>query len=335
MADPTTPTPGGIAVIGEALIDLVPTDRDGVFEAAPGGSPANVAVGLARLDVPARLAARIADDLFGRRLRAHLASNDVDLSFAVRAREPTSLAVVSVSAEGGPEYDFRVTGTADWQWTDAELAAVPDERVVALHTGSLAAYVLPGAEAIQRLVERARSTATISYDPNCRPLLMDSPALAGARVSRLLGVADVVKASAEDLAWLLPGRSPAEVAAAWLAEGPAVVAVTLGADGVVAVTRETGAVWRPGRNVDVVDTVGAGDAFVSALLAALYSRDLLGAGRREQLRGIGLDVLTGILDEAVLASAITCTRRGANPPTRAELLAGLPQPAPSASPAAA
>jgi fructokinase len=321
---------GSITVVGEALIDLVPAAPDGLFEAAPGGSPANVAVGLARLEVPVRLAARIPDDLFGRRLRAHLAANDVDLSYAIHAREPTSLAVISVGPEGGPEYDFRVSGTADWQWTAAELAGIPDEHVLALHTGSLAAVLPPGAEAITQLVARARATATISYDPNCRPLLMGSPAAAWPRIERLVSLADVVKASAEDLAWLLPGRAPAEVAAAWLGSGPAVVAVTLGADGVVAAAAGTGPVWRPGCNVEVVDTVGAGDAFVSALLAALYRRDLLGAGRRAALREIGRPLLAAVLDEAVCASALTCTRRGANPPTRGELAAALARGTPAA-----
>ena len=309
----------GITVVGEALIDLVPAQQDGLFEAVPGGSPANVAVGLARLGVPVRLAARLADDFFGHRLRAYLANNGVDLSYVVQAAEPASLAVVSVNPHGGPEYDFRVHGTADWQWTAAELAGIPDQQVLALHIGSLAAVLPPGADAIEQLVERARATATISYDPNCRPLLMGAPEAVRPRIDRLVRLSDVVKASAEDLAWLMPGRAPNEVAAAWLAEGPAIVVVTLGGDGVVAVGNGTGRLWRPGRRVDVVDTVGAGDAFVSALLAGLYRRDLLGARRRDALRAIGPLVLAEILDEAVFASAVTCTRRGANPPTRDEL----------------
>jgi fructokinase len=165
----TTEQSGLITVLGEALIDLVPADRDGFYEAVPGGSPANVAIGLARLGVPVQFAGRLADDAFGRRLRAHLAANGVDLSFAIRAHQATSLAVVQVNPHGGVDYDFRVHGTADWQWTDAELAGIPVDRVVALHTGSLAACLLPGAEPIERLVERSRSLATISFDPNCRP----------------------------------------------------------------------------------------------------------------------------------------------------------------------
>ena len=314
---------GAVTVVGEALIDLVPAEPDGLYAAAPGGSPANVAIGLARLGVPVQFAARLADDGFGRRLRAHMAANGVDLSYAIRAHEPTSLAVVQVDSQGGVEYDFRVQGTADWQWTDAELAGIPVERVVAVHTGSLAAALLPGAEPIERLVQRSRAAATISYDPNCRPALMGPREAVVQRVDKLVSQADVVKASAEDLAWLAPGRTPADVAAAWLDCGPALVVITLGADGVVACARATPSVFRPGRPIDVVDTVGAGDAFVSALLAALYRRDLLGAHRRGALQSLGLQLLAEILDEAVLASAMTCTRRGADPPTRAELHAAL------------
>jgi fructokinase len=309
-----------ITVVGEALIDLVPAERDDLFEAAPGGSPANVAIGLARLSVPVQLGARLAGDSFGRRLRAHLIANAVDLTPAVPAAEPTSLAIVSVGAHGGPEYDFRVAGTADWQWSDAELAAIPDDGVVALHTGSLAAILPPGAAAVLRLVQRARGSTTISYDPNCRPLLMGAPDRVRGVVEELVGLSDVVKASAEDLEWLYPGTRSADVAAAWLALGPAMVVVTLGADGALAVNASaSGPLTRPGRRVVVVDTVGAGDAFVSALLAGLFRRDLLGVPRREALRAVGQRVLADVLDEAVLASALTCTRRGANPPTLQEL----------------
>jgi fructokinase len=310
-------------VVGEALIDLVPAGRDGLFEASPGGSPANVAVGLARLDVPVHLAARLSEDVFGRQLRAHLAANGVDLSFAVRAREPTSLAIVAVDPHGGPEYDFRVQATADWQWSDPELAGVPDESVYALHTGSLAATLPPGAEALLRLVERARCSATISYDPNVRPLLMGAPEEVRPRIEKLVALSDVVKVSAEDLNWLAPGRAPAEVAEEWLDRGPALVTVTLGASGALAIAREAGTVRRPGRLVKVVDTVGAGDAFVSALLAALYDRHLLGADQRERLQLIDSTTLAEVVDQAIVASAITCTRRGADPPARAELEAAL------------
>jgi fructokinase len=312
---------GVVAVAGEALVDFVPAGRDGLFEAAPGGSPANVAVGLARLEVPVRLLARIADDLLGHRLRGHLAGNGVDLSFAVRAAEPTSLAIVAVGPDGVVEYDFRVQGTADWQWRDHELARALDGGVVALHAGSLALTMAPGAEVLQRLLARARDAMTVSYDPNCRPLLMGSPEAVRGRIEALVGLADVVKASADDLAWLVPGRAPEQVAEAWLAKGPSIVVVTLGPAGLLAASRQAGLLRRPGHRVAVVDTVGAGDACMSALLAGLHRRGLLGADRRPALLAVDAATLAEVAEEAVLAAAITCTRHGADPPTAAELRA--------------
>jgi fructokinase len=311
---------GVVAVAGEALVDFVPAGHPGLFQAAPGGSPANVAVGLARLEVPVRLLARIADDLLGHRLRDHLAGNGVDLSRAVRAAEPTSLAIVAVGRDGVVEYDFRVEGTADWQWRDHELDGALDGGVVALHTGSLALTMTPGADALQRLAAGARAQMTVSYDPNCRPLLMGAPEAVRGRVEAMVGLSDVVKASADDLAWLLPGRAPEQVAEAWLARGPSVVVITLGPAGLLAAS-QAGVLRRPGRSVAVVDTVGAGDACMSALLAGLHRRRLLGADRRDALRAIDAATLARLADEAVLAAAITCTRPGADPPTAADLLA--------------
>ncbi|WP_214369514.1 carbohydrate kinase family protein [Pseudonocardia sp. H11422] len=318
--------PGVIAVAGEALVDVVPAPVGGYFELAPGGSPANVAVGVARLGVPARLLARIADDLLGRRLRAHLEGNGVDLGHVVAAMEPTSLALVSVGPDGGASYDFRISGTADWQWAPAELADALDPGVhgpvLAVHSGSLALTTPPGAAALRELLARAASTATISYDPNCRPLLMGDPADVLAGVHELLAIADVVKVSAEDLEWLTPAAAPEAVVEDWLNRGPAFVAVTLGADGVVAGSASGLRTRRAGRPVEVVDTVGAGDSFSAALLAGLHRRGLLGAAARPSLRAIDAATLDAVLDGAIAAAAITCSRRGANPPTTAELAAG-------------
>lgn len=314
---------GVIAVAGEALVDIVPAPARGYFELAPGGSPANVAVGLSRLGVPARMLARIADDLLGRRLRAHLEGNGVDLAHAVRAAEPSSLALVEIAGDGTACYDFRISGTADWQWSDAELdgALDPDGTtpVVALHSGSLALTTPPGADVLRNLMSRAVDTATISYDPNCRPLLMGDPAEVLSGVHELLGLADVVKVSDEDLRWLLPGREPSDVITEWLELGPAVVAVTLGGRGVVAGTASGLHATRPPTEVEVIDTVGAGDSFSAALLAGLHRRGLLGGAARDALYRIEAATLDAVLDEAGSAAAITCSRHGADPPTLAEL----------------
>ncbi|MBP2370321.1 carbohydrate kinase family protein [Pseudonocardia parietis] len=319
------PPRGVVAVAGEALVDIVPAPAPGYWELAPGGSPANVAVGLSRLEVPARMLARLADDLLGRKLREHLAANGVDLSHAVEADEPSSLAIVEIAADGQASYDFRIAGTADWQWTDDELAGALDDGpagpVVAVHSGSLALTTPPGHEALRELLATAVDTATVSYDPNFRPLLMDGPDEVLPGVHELLGMADVVKVSEEDLAWLHPGRKPGDIVGEWLELGPAVVVVTLGADGVLAGTASGLHSVLPGREIDVVDTVGAGDSFSAAMLAGLHRRGLLGALARDDLYRIDRASLDGVLAEAVTAAAITCSRHGANPPTRAELAA--------------
>ncbi len=321
------PPRGVIAVAGEALVDIVPAPAQGYWELAPGGSPANVAVGLSRLDVPARMLARLADDLLGRKLRDHLADNGVDLSHSVEADEPSSLAIVELAADGQASYDFRIAGTADWQWTDDELAGALDEGpagpVVAVHSGSLALTTAPGHDALRELLASAVDTATVSYDPNFRPLLMGTPEEILPGVHELLGVADVVKVSEEDLGWLHPGREPGDVVGEWLELGPAVVVVTLGANGVLAGTSSGLHLVLPGRAVEVVDTVGAGDSFSAALLAGLHRRGLLGATARDDLYRIDRPTLEAVLTEAVAASAITCSRHGANPPTRAELDAAV------------
>ena len=258
---------GIIAVAGEALVDLVPTGAPGQFAAMAGGSPTNVAVGLGRLDVPVRMLARIGAGTLGDRVRKFLQDNAIGLEYTVQAHEATSLAILDLDANGVARYDFRIDGTADWQWTDAELSGALDGDVVALHTGSLAMTQQPGADVLQRLIERARPVSTISYDPNMRPQLMIHEQ-ARARVDVMLALADVVKVSSEDLAWLYPGRTPADVLADWVCRGPALVVVTLGGDGALAATAQDRApIHRPGRRIELVDTVGAGDAFAAPAVA--------------------------------------------------------------------
>jgi fructokinase len=278
-----------------------------------------VAVGVSRLGVAARMLARIAEDPLGQRLRDHLGNNGVQLDHVVTATEQTSMAMVMVGADGGPSYDFRVAGTADWQWTAAELADAlepgPSGPVVALHSGSLALTTPPGDAALRALMARAAETATVSYDPNCRPALMGKAADVLAGVHELLAVADVVKVSLEDLDWLMPGFTPDEILDDWLGRGPALVAITLGGDGVTAGTSTGLRTRRPGVPVTVIDTVGAGDTISAALLAGLHRRRLLGAAARPALHKITHTTLDTVLDEAMLAAAITCSRRGADPPT--------------------
>lgn len=308
---------GMVYVIGEALIDLVMqpgADPAGppTYLAHPGGSPYNVAIGLARLGQPARLVARLAGDAFGRQLRAHAEANGVDLSWAVAAAEQSTLAVVSLDTDRNASYDFYRTGTADWQWSDAELDRIPADAAW-LHTGSLASWTEPGAEVIASQLRRRRELQPVvaSYDPNIRPALLPDHGAALDQVEAMVGLADVVKASAEDLAWLYPDRDADEVLRHWLALGPAVVVLTDGGRGARFCT-DAGIATAPARPVTVVDTVGAGDAFMAGLINALVT-----AGFEP---GADLDIAAAV-DEAILVAALTCARAGANPPTAAELAA--------------
>ncbi len=302
-----------IAVIGEALIDLVETGDDDPRLARPGGSPYNVAIGLARLGQPAAFVGRLSRDPLGTVLRRHAERSGVDLTLAVDAPEATTTALVEL-ADGFANYRFGVAGTADFRWTDAELAAVPD-RLAALHFGSLASWLPPGDDAVARLVAARRDRTLVSFDPNVRPHLQPDGEAARRRIEQLVPLAHVVKTSDEDLAHLYPGRDPDDVARAWLELGPGLVVVTRGGDGALARTA-AGATRRPAADIAMVDTVGAGDAYTSGLLDALARRDLLAADRIATLAGRALDE---VLDDAGLVAGITCSRAGANPPRRAEL----------------
>jgi fructokinase len=309
-----------VCVIGETLIDLVidssVTLPDGAtrYTAFPGGSPYNVAVGLARLGQPSQLLARLSRDAFGRQIRAHAMSNGVDLSLSADAGEPTTLAVVGLDSNHNAIYDFYLNGTADWLWTDAELSRLTDE-VSWVHTGSLAAWTPPGAGRIETRLAglRASGAALISFDPNVRPALMPVHDDAVATIERLIGLSHVVKASAEDVAWLYPDRAIDDALLDWRALGPSVVVVTDGGRGAHAVgTSDPFAVAAP--KITVVDTVGAGDAFMAGLINALIRTDLLANEASQEL-------LRPVIEEAVLVAALTCERAGGNPPTAAELAA--------------
>ena len=311
-----------IAVVGEALVDLV-ADSDGrTFRAYPGGSPANVAVGLARLDVPVTMLARLATDTFGQQLRDHLRDNGVDLTNAVSATEPSTLAVVTLDHSGAASYDFWIRGTSDWQWTPGELPLPVPSDLVAVHTGSLVAALEPGATVLEAWLRTVRETGKVAvcFDPNCRPGLMGDPEAARERIRRQVGLAHVVKASEDDLTWLHPGESYVEVARRWLDEGPALVVVTRGGEGVYAATREVD-VACPTPAMPVVDSVGAGDALSAGLLTGMRERGLLGRGSPDRLAALDSTSLRALVDEAALVAALTCARAGADPPTRADLRA--------------
>ena len=308
-----SPTPRDdeqVLVVGEALIDVVHR-ADGTVDHLPGGSPGNVALTLGRLERTTTLATWIGNDDAGATIQRWLGESGVEMAPGSTGAASTSTATARLDAEGAATYDF------DVEWRVPAGTAVTS-ATLAVHTGSIAAVLEPGASAVHALVKAARATATITYDPNVRPALMGDPVDARQSIERLVAITDVVKVSDEDLAWLVSGVNPVEVARDWLTHGPAIVVVTLGADGAVAVTA-AGEQRVAAPRTQVVDTVGAGDSFMGALIGGLWDVDLLGADRRDMLRSSDRSVIGHVLAGCVEVTAVTVARPGANPPCRQEL----------------
>jgi len=294
-------------VIGEALIDIV--ERDGqVIGEHVGGSPLNVAVGLARLGRAVDFLTHIGDDARGRRITEYVKSSGVELVSGSATAERTPTALATLDENGSAQYVFDI----DWRLTGTPEVAPP----LVAHTGSIAAILEPGCRATAALLDTYRVSATITFDPNVRPALIEDDEQARRRIDRLVERADVVKVSDEDLRWIDPNRTPEQVAQTWLDLGPAIVAVTMGERGAFALCA-AGMAKVAARRVDVVDTLGAGDAFMTGLIDALWTLNMLGADKRRELRAITIDALTEVLQTAALSSALTVARAGADLPDRA------------------
>jgi fructokinase len=306
-----------ITVLGECVADAFAEPASASNELAlrvlPGGGPANTAVALARLGSPARFLARLSGDVFGRLFRAHLESSGVDLSHTVAAVEPSTLAVAELDATGQAAFSFHAQNTADWQWTAAELAGVDLSATACVHTGSLALVREPGAAVVEQFLETAAARATISIDPNVRPLLV-RPEVYRARLAHWCALADVLRVSEDDLALLLPDTCPERACDLWHAAGARLVVVTRGADGVLA-SLDGDRVELPAVATSVVDTVGAGDSFTAGLLHHLGSRGLLGG----RLSGLRLDDVEQACRFATRVAALTCSVAGPNPPWERDL----------------
>jgi fructokinase len=308
-----------ILVCGEALIDFVPLaeSAEPAYVARPGGSLFNVAMGLGRLDVRAGFLGRLSRDPFGTLLLRRLEADGVDCRFVLQGDEPSTLAIVHLEAGAEPVFTFHGEGTADRLLEIGDLPAEFPHEISALHFGSISLVREPGASAYEALMRREHSRRLISLDPNVRPGLIGDRAAYVARLESWVALCDVVKVSRADLAWLYPALPPEQAAAAWRARGPALVVVTRGHEGAVGLTASN-RVEVPGRPVTVSDTVGAGDSFTSGLLASLEA-----AGRldRTAIRGLTAGELRTCLVFADAAASITCTRAGAQPPTRAQMAA--------------
>ncbi|QPP05970.1 carbohydrate kinase [Streptomyces bathyalis] len=309
-----------VAVLGECVADAfvrppateAQTPAIGL-DVLPGGGPANTAVALARLATPTRFLGRISGDVFGRLFRDHLSGSGVDLSRTVAAREPSTLAVADVDEDGRADYSFHAENTADFQWTPRELAAASDGPLSCLHTGSLALVRPPGGKAVEDLLSDVRERATVSVDPNVRPLLVD-PAAYRSALPRWCAAADILRLSDDDLAHLAPGATPEQAAETFHAQGARLVVVTLGADGVFA-SLDGERLRAPAPPVTVVDSVGAGDSFMAGFLHSLHGAGALGG----RLDGLTPEQVAAALDFGARVAAAVCAVRGANPPWAGEV----------------
>jgi fructokinase len=302
---------GAIVVGGEALVDLVPHTA-GEFRAHPGGGPYNTARTLGRLEQDVHFLGCLSDDGFGRQLRARLVDDGVRLDTVVQTPLPTTLALVDLDEAGAATYRFYTEATsAPALEPAAALAALP-ERVDMLHVGTLGLIMEPTAIALQAVVEAVADRALVMVDPNCRPTFIPDQGTFRRSLAATLRYAHVVKVSADDLEYLSPGAEPAEAARDLLEDGPSVALVTLGGDGALVVTAEAEErVAAP--KVEVVDTIGAGDAFGGGFLTWWRLRDL----DREALADA--EAVRAATRFACVVAARTCERAGASPPRLSDL----------------
>ena len=284
-----------------------------------GGSPLNVALGLARLGHRAGFFTKMSGDLFGQRIRGFMQREEIDQRFLIPTDRNTTLAMVSLASDGSAAYAFYIEGTADRSIEPEEVPASFPDELEAIHLASYSTVTEPTASALLRLVRQESQRRFISYDPNIRASIEPDLDIWRAKVAELVPHAALVKASEEDLDQLYPGRSVEAVLADWIAAGASMAVVTRGEHGAVANTAGGVETAVPGRPVAVVNTVGAGDTFQAALLAGLKERGCLSRQALEAADGAFVDDLVTF---AVQAAAITCSRRGADLPRRSDL--GLP-----------
>lgn len=300
-----------IIVAGEALVDLI-VAPNGDLSAIPGGGPYNTARTIARLGGQVAFLGRLSDDRFGRMLRAALSADGVSADLVAATNAPTTLAVAELDADGAASYRFYLHGTSAPGLTGADAAGVAVLAPAALHVGTLGLVMEPIGSTLEGLVVTASPSTIVMLDPNARPSATPDPAAFRARIRRLATRADVVKVSDDDLAFLTPDGSADEAVEQLLAAG---VRVVLRTDGGRAV-EVRGAAFRsviPVPAVDVVDSVGAGDAFGGGFLAAWV------AAGRDRTAFADQSVVEDAVRFGIRVASITVTRAGADPPTLAEL----------------
>ena len=296
-----------IWVCGEVLIDLIPRGDKKV--AIVGGGPANTAKALALLGFDSFFIDGISNDAYGQKAKAELLYDGVNLKYAHFSDKPTCTADVSLDGAGVASYVFTIDGSATFDFSHDWLPDPLEIKPAVLQIGTLATIVEPAAGILHEWALKVAEVAPVVFDPNVRSSVMSDRDKYQAAVAKWTAISAVIKVSEDDLAWLYPDREQLEVAAQWLEEGAALVIITKGSYGLIGITAQ-GSVTVPGVKVEVADTVGAGDTVGAIVVEAIVERGL------ESLHG---EVLREVLTRAAKAASITCSRAGANPPTRAEI----------------
>lgn len=307
-----------VLVIGEALVDVV-HGINGEIKNIPGGSPANTGVALARLGTKTYMKARTSNDEFGTEIRNYLTNQGVNLDYSLVVDSPSSVINAVIQKDGSAKYDANLKGAADYGWTFEELNQVinPDIQIVQL--GSLTSYVEPGATNVEKWFSQLRQSNKylLTFDPNIRhPLDGENEVHVRSRAKKLASLSHVVKASDEDLNWIFSNKNPQDSAIKIIESGASLVIVTLGKKGSFAVNKKLEIVEVPAKEVAVIDTIGAGDTFAAALITQLLEKSWINENALEKLSSADL---IEILNNCSMASAITCSRQGANPPHRHEV----------------
>jgi fructokinase len=297
-----------IWVCGEVLIDLIP-GVDGIRVGHVGGGPANTAKALARLGRDVQFIDGISTDADGVAARRELLEDAVKLDLALSSDKPTCLAIVSLDPNGGASYEFKIAGTATFDFSVDWLPDPARYKPNVLHIGTLATVIQPGADVLHDWALRVAEFAPIVFDPNIRPAVLSDRDLYEAAVEKWAAISSVIKVSDDDMAWLYPGQNYVDVAARWISDGAALVVVTRGAQGIIGFTSE-GSVEVEGAKITVADTVGAGDTVGAIIVEAMIEKGVLA------LTG---DALGATLHRAAVAAGITCSRKGAQPPYKHEL----------------
>jgi len=307
-------------ICGEALYDffLVKEEARGnlSFDARPGGSPYNVAIGMARLDASSALLTGMSDDMLGARLATILQDEGVGRDYLVRTGRRTTLSLVGVDEAGGPSYAFYGIGSADCSLTEDDLPEIGPE-IRGLHFGSYSIAVKPVADAFASLLARTPGLF-VSLDPNVRPTIEPDMAIWRQRIDTIRPQTTLLKVSDEDIAMLYPNADPLDIVREWAKDGPALVVLTRGGDEVIAIRGDEPFNATPPKT-NVIDTVGAGDTFMATLLAEMSKQP----DPTAYIASLSKNDMERLLNRAATAAAITCSRRGADLPTAADLSAFL------------